>query len=93
MVALLITPLFYTIVPAIIGNQFGFYYGLLTMVSLAFSGLAAASVRPLSSSLHFIRSAGKVAPKDLKEERQKLKEKILKVSLEFSLNFLSFVFF
>lgn len=77
MVALIVTPTFYTVVPYLIGRRFGFYIGLFTLVALMLSGLAAASVRPISSSLHFIRSATKIAPKDLRQEREKLREKVI----------------
>jgi hypothetical protein len=42
------------------------------------TGLAAARVRPISSSWNFIRSATRIAPKDLRQERTKLKEKVIK---------------
>jgi hypothetical protein len=48
------------------------------------TGYAAVTVRPFQSSVNFIRSATRVAPKDLKEERQQLRQRLLQAVEEFA---------
>jgi len=76
MSALLAFIILYTTVPIVVGYLLGRYWALFAVVFLALSGYAAVNVRPLGSSIAFAKSLLKLVPKDLKDEREKLRQQL-----------------
>jgi len=83
MVSILSLSLLYTTVPLVLWRYFGLTTALTSCVILPLTGLAAIKVRPLGSSVKFITEMMKIVPKDLRDERAKLKQRVIDAVDEF----------
>jgi len=77
MSALIFCLLFYTLIPGIFAYYFGMNVGLLALIAGLVTGYAAVTVRPFTNSILFLQSKTRIAPKDLKDEREALRLKLL----------------
>jgi len=73
----------YTLIPLVVGIYYGLYNAIVALFFLLLSGYAAVHVRPWGNSVDFLRSLLTMVPKDLREERENLRQRLLLAINEF----------